>query len=58
MGGSSVTYDHIKKVTLVSTLQDHTLSWYIKYSNNNPNARVTDIQGALDREFSRPKSEA
>jgi len=44
-------------VTLVSTLQDHALTWYIKYSNDNPSARVADIQAALNREFSRPKSE-
>ena len=52
-----VTNDHIKKATLVSALQDHVLTWYIKYSNDNTNARVVDIQVALNREFSRPKSE-
>ena len=52
-----VTYDHINKVMLVSTLQDHMLTWYIKYSNYNPNARVADIQVALNREFSWLKSE-
>jgi len=35
--------DHIKKETLVSALQDHALTWYIKYSNDNQNARVADI---------------
>ena len=50
--------DHIKEVTLVSALQDHMLTWYIKYSNDNPNARVADIQAALNREFCRPKYEA
>lgn len=53
-----VTDDHIKKVTLVSALQDRALTWYIKYSNDNLNAGVADIQATLDREFSRPKSEA
>ena len=52
-----VTNDHIKKATLVSALQDHALTWYIKYSNDNPNAGVADIQTTLNKEFSRPKSE-
>ena len=39
-------------------MQDHALTWYIKYSSDNPNARVADIQATLNREFSRPKSEA
>ena len=41
---------------MVSYLQYRTLTWYIKYSNYNPNARVADILAALNREFSRPKS--
>jgi len=49
---------HKKKVTLIIALQDRVLTWYIKYSNGNPNARVVDIQVALNKEFSRPKSEA
>ena len=53
-----VTNDHIKKVTLVSALQDCMITWYIKYSNDNPNVGVADIQIALNREFNRPKSEA
>jgi len=52
-----VTDDHIKKATLVSTLQYHALTWYIKYSSNSLNARVVDIQIVLNSEFSRPKSE-
>jgi len=44
--------DNIKKETLVSALQDHTLTWYIKHSNDNPNVGVMDIQAALNREFS------
>ena len=52
-----VTDDHIKKVTLVSALQDRALTWYIKYSNGNSNAGVTYIQATLNREFSRLKSE-
>lgn len=49
--------DNIKKKTLVSTLQDRALMWYIKHSNDNPNAGIANIQVALNREFSRPKSE-
>lgn len=46
--------DNIKKATLVSALQDHALTWYIKYSNDNSNAGIMDIQVVLNRE---PKSE-
>ena len=53
-----VTDDNMKKVTLLSTLQDHALTWYIMYANDNPNAGVVHIQTPLNREFSRPKSEA
>ena len=35
--------DHMKKATLVSALNDRALTWYIKYSNDNPNAGVEDI---------------
>lgn len=52
-----VTDNHINKAVLVSTLQDRVLTCYIKYSNDNPNVRVMDIQVALNREFSRPKFE-
>ena len=52
-----VTDDNIKKVTLVSAQQDHVLTWYIKYSNDNPNAGITYIQSVLNNEFSRPKLE-
>ena len=53
-----VTDENIKKATLVSTLQDHALTWYIKYSNDNLNAGITNIQIALNKEFNRPNSEA
>lgn len=53
-----VTNDHIKKETLDSALQDRALTWYIKYSNDNQNAGVANIHATLNREFSRPKSEA
>ena len=38
-----VTGDNIKKVTLVSALQDHTLTGYIKHSNDHPNAGIAEI---------------
>ena len=52
-----VTDNNIKKEMLVRALQDHALTWYIKHSNDNPNVGIVDIQVALNREFSRPKSE-
>ena len=52
-----VTDDNIKKATLVSALQDRALNWYIKQSNDHPNAGITEIQNALNKEFSWPKSE-
>ena len=51
-----VTNDNIKKATLVSTLQDHALTWYIKHFNDHPNTRIAKIQNAMNKEFSRPKS--
>jgi len=48
---------NIKKAALVSVLQDHVLTWYIKHSNDHPNARISEIQNALTREFSWLKSE-
>jgi len=33
------------------------LNWYIKHSNDNLNAGIIDIQAAINKEFSRPKSE-
>ena len=52
-----VTDDNIKKATLVSALQDRALTWYIKHSNDHPNVGIAEIQNALNREFSRLKSE-
>ena len=49
--------DNIKKATLVSALQDRELTWYIKHSNDRPNVGIVEIQAALNKEFSRPKSE-
>ena len=53
-----ITDDHMKKETSVSALQDHALTWYIKYFNDDPNTGVEDIQIALNKEFNRPKSNA
>lgn len=33
------------------------LTWYIKHSNENPNAGIADTQVVLNKEFSRPNSE-
>lgn len=35
--------ENIKKATLVSALQDHALTRYIKYSTNHPNEGITVI---------------
>lgn len=51
-----VTDDNIKKATLVSVLQDHALTWYIKHSNYHTNVGIVKIQSALKREFSSLKS--
>ena len=49
--------DNINKVMSVSALQDRALTWYIKHSNDNLNSGIADIQIALNKEFSRLKSE-
>ena len=49
--------DNINKASLVSPLQDHALTWYIKHSNDHPNVGIVEIHNTLNREFSRPKSE-
>ncbi len=49
--------ENIKKAMLVSALQDHALTWYIKHSNDNLNTQIIDIQATLNKEFSRPRSE-
>lgn len=51
-----VVDDNIKKTILVSALQDHTLTWYIKHYNDHPNVGIADIQVVLNKEFSKPKS--
>jgi len=52
-----VVEENIKKATLVSVLEDRTLTWYIKHSNYHPNAGIANIQAVLNGEFNRPKSE-
>ena len=42
----------------MSALQDRALTWYVKYYTDNPNTTLADTQQALNREFSKPKSEA
>jgi len=34
--------DNIKKAQLVISLQDHALTWYIKYCTDNPLASLVD----------------
>ena len=50
--------DNIKKAQLVTVLQDHALTWYIKYSTNNPLVSLVDTQAALNKEFGKPKSDS
>lgn len=50
--------DQMKKETLVTTLWDQTLTWYIKYSTDNLTTTLVDIQTALNKKFNRPMSEA
>jgi hypothetical protein len=53
-----ITDDHIKKETLVSDLQECALTRYIKYYTDNSTSALANIQTTLNKEFSRPKSEA
>ena len=49
--------NQMKKPMLVSALQDHVLTWYIKYNTDNLMSVLADIQTALNRELSRPMSQ-
>jgi len=49
--------DNTKNAMLVSTLQDHALTWYIKNSIDHPSAGIIEIQNELNKEFSKPKLE-
>lgn len=53
-----ITDDYIKKETLVSALQEFTLTWHIKYYTDNLTSTLAYIQTALNKKFHRPKSEA
>lgn len=53
-----ITYENIKKDTLVNALHDHTLTWYITYSSNHSNKGIAAVQDVLKKEFGRSKSEA
>lgn len=53
-----ITDDQMKKSTLGSALQDPALTWDFKYSIYNQTSMLADIQAALNKEFSRPKSKA
>lgn len=50
-----ITNDNIKKATLVSVFQHHSLTWYMKYSRDHPTKGITTIKNALNKEFGNPK---
>jgi len=52
-----ITDDNIKKAWLVTALQDHSLTWYIKYCSNNPLGTLTETKTTLNKEFTKPKSD-
>lgn len=49
--------DNIKKAQLVTVFHDRTLSWYIKYCSDNSLASLVKTKAALNKEFSKPKSD-
>lgn len=53
-----ITNDNIKKVQLVTTLQDRVLAWYIKYCSDNPLATLAETKTALKKDFSKSKSDS
>lgn len=50
--------DNIKKAELVTALQDHLLTWYMKYCVDNPLALLADTKAMLNKEFSKSKSDS
>jgi len=48
----------MKKVQLVTALQDRALSWYIKYNTTNLVVSSKDTKDALNNEFKKSKSQA
>lgn len=53
-----ITDDGMKKVQLVTALQDRALSWYIKFCLGKTNATMLETQQALKNEFKKPKLQA
>lgn len=53
-----ITSDNIKKVQLVTTLQDRVLTWYIKFYQDKPSTMLVETQQAFSSEFKKPKSQA
>lgn len=51
-----ITDNNIQEEQLVTALQDRTLTWYIKYCTDNPLATLAETKIALNKEFSKPKS--
>lgn len=54
----NITKENMKKVQLVTTLQDKALSWYIKFFSGKLNATMLETQQVLNNEFKKPKSQA
>ena len=50
--------DQMMKETSDTALQESVLTWYIKYCIDNPTIALADIHTSLNKEFSRPTSEA
>lgn len=46
-----ITDENIRKAMLVSALQDHAVTWYIKYSTDHQNEGLVVIQDVLNKEF-------
>lgn len=43
---------------MVIALQDHVLTWYVKYCTDNSLVSLADTQAALNKEFGKPKSDS
>ena len=43
---------------MVTALQDHALTWYIKYCSDNPLMSLVETKETLNKEFSKPKSDS
>ena len=51
-----ITDDDLKKVKMVTTLQDTALRWCIKYSSSHSNATLDETKTMLNNEFKNPNS--